>query len=200
MAEVEAEPGVGTEGQRPHPGMHAVGADQQVDDLARPVAEVHLDSGGVLADGVDGDTKPDRHLAADLLVQHGLEVAAEEVEVPAGEQPATNRRIGQTETSPAFAVDEHQLGDGAVNGFQPRQQAQPLGGIVAGPEEVDHVALAAWSGRQLDQQRLPAQPPQAQRDGQAGDAGADDQRPLGHRLLRRPSLPCPSLHTATDRR
>lgn len=81
--------------------------------------------------------------------------------MPAGEQAATNGRIGQAETSPAVAIDKHQLGDGAVDRFQPWQQAQPLGGVVAGPEEVDHIALAAWSGRQLDQQRLSAQPPQA---------------------------------------
>jgi hypothetical protein len=120
--------------------MRPVRADQQVDGLAGPVAELHTDTGRVLADDLDGGIEPDRHLVGDLLAQHGLEVAAEEVEVAAGEQPAAEGRVGQAEAPSAFLVEEDQLGDGAVDRLQPWQQVHPLGGVVAGPEEVDHVA------------------------------------------------------------
>ena len=56
-----------------------------------------------------------------------------------------------------------------------RQNAHRLGGVIAWSDEVEHVALVAWTRRELDDADLPTVALHSLSQCQTGDTGATDE-------------------------
>ena len=84
--------------------MHPVGADDEIEPLARAVGQLHLHATRVLRDGINGDREPRLDSRADPMVEQALEVA-HEVELPVVEQPSKTR-IGDPKLLAPTGVEE----------------------------------------------------------------------------------------------
>lgn len=123
--------------------MNAVGSNQQIDRGGRVIAERHVHGAVRLLERCDRGAESDRISMLESLVQDPLEVATKEVEMSIGEEALPQRQLRHREALTPGSVHEREAVDRVVNRRQVGQQAQTFGGIVARPEEVDHVACVA---------------------------------------------------------
>jgi hypothetical protein len=72
-------------------------------------------------------------------------------------------------------IDKHQPIDRIVNRGEIRQEIQTLGRVVAGAEEIKHIALVAQAECALDQDDVVSLPLQAPSEGELRDPGAANQ-------------------------
>ena len=135
VPEVAHEPLVRTEGDPPHGGVHAVGADNEIERAWSAVREGHVDSRGSLGERRDRVAEHVLGAVATVLVEHPREVRPRHLDVPSGEL------AGEAQQLPTSIVDE---GDRRTAGCHPAevgQDAHPLEhGQVGVAPKVDGVA------------------------------------------------------------
>jgi hypothetical protein len=124
--------------------------------------------------GEDPAPEPDLGLVVHGLVQGGLQVAAQQGEVRLAEHRGDGG-LGDGELAASSGVDVDELPQVDVLLLERREDAEALGGLVAGGRDVDEVAVAAAGERLFDDQRLPADLAEPEGGGQAGDAGTGDE-------------------------
>jgi hypothetical protein len=105
MPQVHPEVGVLTEHELSDTGVQAVGADEEVGTLGRAVAQCDLNFVIVLGDRLHGDAEADRGDVTHRLVQHRLQIAAEN-----GDRLFAERGLGECgrhrELLPAVGLGE----------------------------------------------------------------------------------------------
>jgi hypothetical protein len=106
-------------------------------------------AGGVLGDGLDLGAEPDLDLVVHGLVQGGLQVAAQQREVRLAEHRGDGG-LGDGEPAASSGVDVDELPQVDVLLLESREDAEALGGLVAGGRDVDEVAVAAAGERLFD--------------------------------------------------
>jgi AcrR family transcriptional regulator len=159
--------------------VRAVGAHHQVGVLGGAVAQHDR----IRLDGRDRGAEADLGVVAHGFVQCGLQVAAEHGQRPIAEGGlGDGGRHGQLGAS--VGPHQHRGEQAQVVRGQRRDQAEPLGGGVARPDQVHQVTAAAPGRRALHHQRPPPVPAQPQGGGQPGDARSHDDRTLHRALLR----------------
>jgi hypothetical protein len=108
-----------------------------------------------------------------FLAQGGLEIWSQNAEQPPVEEPRESRVI-QARSAPAVAIDIRHLLESIRYLLESRQYAHCLGGVIARSDEVEHVALVAWTRRVLDDAHLPTVALHPLSQCQTGDTGATD--------------------------
>nr|WP_229719098.1 hypothetical protein [Nocardia jinanensis] len=169
--------GFGAENEFADPGVHAVGADEQVGPQVRAVTQRDLDRIGLLGHRLHCGGEPDIGVSGHHVVQRGLQIATEEAQ-----RPVSHRRLrdggGHGELLPAVGVHENRREESDIPWNERGQQAEPLGGVVSGPVQVQQVAAAAPRGGPLEHDDIPAFPVHPQRRRQPGYTRAHDHRPF----------------------
>ena len=133
--------------------MQPIGADDEVGVEMRTV--VKGDPGGVADVGRRHEARAESqvHPSWQRLAQHVLEVGSHHVE-----QRAVGE-LGRPDRSASASPLVHQAGflDVVCDLLDGGQQTHRRSGVVAGPEEVDHVALRSGSRRALQQHHVVAE-------------------------------------------
>ena len=163
---------LGAEDQGADGGVDAVGADEQIRALDGSVGEGHGHLVAVLGDGGGPGAVANLHQVSDRLVQGALQIAAQQ-DPHRGAVDLFGKGQAGCEVTAGVDFEHASLGGAAVR--ERVQKAQAFGGAVARAVEPDGVAAGAAFGCPLGDQGLPAGPVQAQRGGQTGDAGSDDE-------------------------
>jgi hypothetical protein len=132
-----------------------------------------------VADRRDGGAEADGGVVAGRFPQHGLQVAAEHRQ-GAGAQGGLGDGSRHGELRAAVGAHQHGGEEAQRPAGQRGQQAEPLGGVIARAEQIDHVTTAPPRRGTLDHGRAPSVATETEGRGQTGDAGADD-----HRMLHR---------------
>lgn len=151
--------------------MDTVRAEKKVSVNGTAVGEMGNDFLGVLLDRFDGDAEAEVGEILYVRVKNALEIAAKEIEMAIVENLA-QRVIGESESFVAVGVDEGKLVDGVMDLFDVGEQAEAFGGVVAGSEEIDHVARGADRTGFFDDGAGVSGAAAAICEGEAGNAGA----------------------------
>ncbi len=161
------------EHQGPRRRVQPVGADEKVGTFGAAIAERDSHRVRVLLDGRDRGAEPDGHVIGDGLVQHRLDVTAQDVERLLA-HGGRDRLAAEREAALAAGLAVNQLARHEGAPPQLRQDAHPLGPVMTDAAERHPVTATAPRRGPLDHQAVPARLVQAQRRGESGDSRSDD--------------------------
>ena len=171
--EVVRVPGLGSESQRPHCRVQAVGADDHVEVPRWRIAEGQRDAVGLIVQRGDGVGKQCLHVIFDCPVDRLGDVAARHGGIAimscSSDRFDAEARSGTTVRSDRAHL-AYLVADLADIGLDPHL----LGDVVAQSPEVDDVAAGAEARGRLNESHLVAGPVHPVGEGRPGDACAAD--------------------------